>query len=357
MDFKFLQRKEGKITRAKEIVEQTASTKEIFQTLTQEEIDRKKQELEHYYVPYEVESLQKGFEITIFPVEAEESSQLAIKYGINNENETIILASTKEKTIRTEMIRRELNKYFGEKVQNYASLKELQPEFYIEYLIKQGWELTQEGMDLFTTVQNDGQIEIKRTEFTSNELESITKQDIEENQHQHKLRREQQIIDEIPEYIVKSYKQITSEDIKQMATTLPIEKVLQPYKMVLGYLNQNGENELAQIFGNMKPICELMQDSQMEIHEDMSIVSQCMNQIPMSYRDNEKQQEILQYMIIRKAFMQEKQKGVRNSQQQALDSYISRIDKKEEDKQVKTRKEMEESVKTLMDRHSRGWEM
>jgi len=227
----------------------------------------------------------------------------------------------------------------------------------IEYLIKQGWELTQEGMDLFTTVQNDGQIEIKRTEFTSNELESITKQDIEENQHQHKLRREQQIIDEIPEYIVKSYKQITSEDIKQMATTLPIEKVLQPYKMVLGYLNQNGENELAQIFGNMKPICELMQDSQMEIHEDMSIVSQCMNQIPMSYRDNEKQQEILQYMIIRKAFMQEKQKGVRNSQQQALDSYISRIDKKEEDKQVKTRKEMEESVKTLMDRHSRGWEM
>ena len=181
MDFKFLQKK-GKITKTKEMLEKSNSTKEIFENLTKEEMSEKKEALQEYYAPYAVEALQDGFEITIFPESLQETNQLAIKYEIHNQRQTIILASTKEKNIQANKIRKALNQYFGEKIQKFASLEELEPEYYIEDLIKQGWELTKEGLDLFCTVRNDGEVETKRTEFTNSELANITQEEIQKNE-------------------------------------------------------------------------------------------------------------------------------------------------------------------------------
>lgn len=368
MERKFLQKKEnGKITKTKEMVEQSASTKEVLQNLTKEEMEKKKKELEHYYVPYEVEALQDGFEITIFPENLKETNQLAIKYEIHNRKQMIILASTKKKNIQANRIRKTLNQYFGEKVQKFASLQELEPEYYIEDLIKQGWELTSEGLDLFCTVRNDGEIELKRTEFTNSELANITKEEIQENKRRHNLSIEHQVIEGIPDYIVKSYKQITSEDIKQMASTTSIEKVLKLYKMVFGYVNNQEQNELVQIFRNMKPILDafgnskptldVTKEQQALISQDMEVISRCMNQIPEQYKDNEKHQQILQYIIIRKVFIKERQKGeIGKQEEEALNTHIARIDEQEEKKKEATRDSMRISTKTLMARHNRGIE-
>ncbi len=367
MDFKFLQKK-GKITKTKEMLEKSNSTKEIFENLTKEEMSEKKEALQEYYAPYAVEALQDGFEITIFPESLQETNQLAIKYEIHNQRQTIILASTKEKNIQANKIRKALNQYFGEKIQKFASLEELEPEYYIEDLIKQGWELTKEGLDLFCTVRNDGEVETKRTEFTNSELANITQEEIQKNERRHNAYVEQQIvIPEISEYIVKGFKQITSDDIKQMAVTTPIQKVLEPYQKVLGYVNNQEQSELGQIFANMKPISDMIGDKETAsetiedeltaMSKDIGTIKAYMNQIPEKYQDREKRQQILQYTIIRDAFINAKQKGAIGRQEQnVLKDYIGKIDEQEEEKKEKNRMKMVISTKTLMARHNRGLE-
>lgn len=363
MDFKFLPK--GKITKTQEMIEHSGSTKQIFQNLTKEETEKKEEALQHYYVPYAVEALQDGFEITIFPDNIEGTNQLAIKYQIHNQNKTIILASTKEKNIQANEIKKTLSQYFGETVQEFASLQELEPEFCAVDLLRQGWELTKEGLDLFCTVRNDGEVEIRRTKYTNSEFANITQEEIQENQRRHNVCIEQQIIAGIPEYIVKSYKQITSKDIKEIANATPIRNVLEQYQMVLGYMNNQEPNELNQIFRNMQPILDVVEDKKTtlndieapltQISEDMGAISRCMKQIPSKYQDNEKHQEILRYVIIRDAFIKAKQKGATGKEEEkALKIHIGRVDEQEEEKKEAKRKSMLRSTETLRDRLGRG---
>lgn len=342
------------ITKMKEVI-QSGSTKEIFAHLSQEESKRRSQELDYYYVPYNVTALQDGFDITVFPVESEDSIQLAIKYEINHEKQTIILANTNERDIRFDSTKRQIEKYFAGSVQNFTSLREIEPEFYIEYLERHGWTLTQEGLDLFCTVKNDGEVEIKRTEFTSNELASITDEQIKDNRMNHIFRRESQVIGSIPDYIVKSYQMISEGNIKQ---ALSNEKLIEQYGIVKEYIaNTNQDNELAKAFTNMKPVLHDQEGIEQETQQYIEVISNCIRQIPEQYRDRIQHQRIFQYMIIRRALIQEKQKGTDIRQDSTmLDDYIKRIDKKEMKKQQKARDTMEESVAILRKRHQRGTE-
>ncbi len=364
MDFKILPIK-GRITKTQEMIEKSGSTKQIFQNLTKGEIEKKEEALQHYYVPYAVEALQDGFEITIFPENLQGRNQLAIKYEIHNQKQTIILASTSEKNIQANEIKKSLSQYFGETVQEFASLQELEPEFCIVDLVRQGWEMTKEGLDLFCTVRNDKEVEIKRTQFTNSEFVNITQEEIQENQKRHNVCVEQQMIAEIPEYIVQSYKRITSEDIKEMANTTPVRKILKQYQMVFEYVNNQEQNELGQIFRSMKPILDGVENKQTtsdnikvpetEMGQDMGAISRCINQIPLKYGNNEKHQQILRYVIIREAVIKAKQKGAKGKEEEeALETYIKRLDKQEEEKKEKKRNNMLRSTRTLRDRLSRG---
>ncbi len=163
----------GKITQSKQSITSKSTTSNIKDI----EIGEKKKILQDYYVPYDQNYLHSGFnlkrDVSIFSKQEgikDNKKQLAIRYNLEeleeglDKRQTIIIATSYSNVI-PEAAKEILNSYVMA-IQNTASQKGNDAAKCIASLEKNGWQITDEGYDIFSMKKADGVKEVKRTEFT-----------------------------------------------------------------------------------------------------------------------------------------------------------------------------------------------
>lgn len=357
-----MQEQNKKITQSRQNA-QSMQTADIIKLMTKEQLEQKKQALQNYYVPYDAAFLEQGFEVEVFPANRGKTAQLAIKYKSEQDGikqlQTIILASGDIGKVRIDTTKKQLNRFFGAELRKYVTLSGLEPERYIEYVQNMGWELTPEGWDIFSRTKSDDETQIKRTQFTNQELENISFEDIEQNSKNHTLRREQQIIHFISDYITKNYQKIGFEDIKELGIgSKEAQELKQKYEEVMKYAKGNKENRLAQLFETFKPISESNTKILQEAEEYIKPIRDYIQKIPSKYQDENQYEHIYKYLVIRfETIKQRDLEGENSLENTKLNEYIDFIDKEDEIRKSDVKLQMMNKVQTLINQHKQRKEM
>lgn len=349
-----MQAQNKKITQSRQNVE-SMQTADIIKMMTKEQLEKKKQALQNYYVPYDASFLEQGFEVDVFTTERGRKTQLALKYSVNEQPQTIVLANGNTGKLNIDATKKQLNKFFSIELKKYATLDGLEPERYIEYIQEMGWKVTPEGLDVFSRTRSDYEVEIKRTEFTNQELENLKSEDIEQNGKEHRLRREWQIIHSISEYIKDGYKQVSFEDIKKLGIgSKEAGNLKQKYQEVIQYEKcEDTDNRLSQIFATFRPMSLSTNSIQDEVNNYIQPIREYIRQIPPKYQDENQYEYIYHYLVIRAEAMQQRRVEEKTpSENVKLNKYIDIIDERDEDRKQKTRLQMKNKVQELINMHN-----
>ena len=163
----------GKITQSKQSITSKSTTRNIKNI----EIEEKIKMLKDYYVPYDMnylysEDFNLKRDVSIFSKQEgikDNKKQLAIRYNLEELEEGLdkrqnIIIATSYSNVIPEGAKEILNNYVMA-IQNTASQKGNDAAKCIASL-ENGWQITDEGYDIFSMKKTDGVKEVKRTEFT-----------------------------------------------------------------------------------------------------------------------------------------------------------------------------------------------
>ncbi|MCI8482392.1 MAG: hypothetical protein HFJ27_04925 [Clostridia bacterium] len=314
------QSREGQIRQTMAKMVQDGTVEKTVMRLRKEELEERRQEqkeaLKVYTVPYSVDFLtpQEGetsqpYDIDAFLGEKGTEVQIAIKYETVEQDEKrqqlIILATGPRGEVEVTNTTNQVREFF-EKVQEFNTLEGIEPEKYIDYLQKKNWKVTKEGLEVFSTIQKDGNIEIQRTIFTEHELDTVSQEDIQDNIKRHIMRREQNIIDKTEKYLSKMAKQGVS-NIEQDI----VEYIFDKFKPI--YLSQKGNSE------ETKCILQL---------------NQYFARIPQEYKDSNLNQQLFDYIRVRMKELDLVAEQSEPKEAGDLYSFINKTDKEEAEKKA-----------------------
>lgn len=253
-----------------------------------------------YYVPYSTEYANN---VAVNCYTSNKQDYLTIEYEVPRENikektqrYKIILATSAERTGNFEAAR-PIVADFLKKSTVYMTLKSLNPEIYIAKLEKMGWRCTRDGVDFMQTTRQKGRTEIRRSTFTKEELDNLTKKDIVENERQHMERREYEIIDKLKQYIVDTYEKLPPQYLNEGLKDYMDQAA--EYKFNKKYRIEKESNILASIFKEIKPIRQEPTISVGLLRYYDQELSKYIDMIPKPYRDTDRHDILKQYVDAR----------------------------------------------------------
>lgn len=334
--------------------------------------DLKEQYKIPYYVPYSVNYLDSGYEINIY-AENKETKQLALKYfvpgrnGLEDKKETIILATNTKPHIDVHATKTSLNQYF-DLAKMYKTQMEIEPEKCVAKLESLGWDISEEGLDVFSTARIDQVQELQRTQFTTRAQEEITPEVLEKRQEEHYYRMEMKKINLMSDYIKSAYQQVTNDDLKEIRriqgkSNTKVETLRKRTNMVREYAKQNqdidlSDNELAQIFTNIKPILLSEHTAKKEASLYIQKIRNYIETIPAKYQNEEIQEEIFGYLIMRLEIaisrdeLEEKREDKESVESlkevKQLKRYLQQEEKQEKVKRETKRKELGKKAEKIL---------
>lgn len=270
---------------------------------------------EQYYVLYNVKYAESA-KINYYA--ENKTNYLVVEYEVPREKDSKetqlvkLIIAKHENTIGDLEKTRNTLKMFFRNSQMYSTAEAVDSLTYISKLQKMGWEFTNEGIDLMQVTKLQGDVELKRTQFTEAELEVFsTNNQIEENRRQHIDRTEKNIIEEIKHYILSTYEELP-EGLSQELDIYK-EKVHR-YSNSLKIGEENQAYLLGAIFKELIPIKEttsiipLMQKSYNQNLEGY------LDMIPTVHRDRTLHSHFKEYMRIRETAVKEKEEIIKNFQ-------------------------------------------
>lgn len=305
---------------------------------------KKNKEPNQYYVQYNTQFVKDGYKLNVYVKES--TNQLALEYHIpesDKKKERIILATAKTKVGNIKAV----EKIFEEMLINsalYTNSEKIVSEKYIQRIQQAQWEPTDEAIKIMRLTKESGNIELQRKEFTTSELEKITQE--EENRIEHNKRREQQIIDDIEQEIIRMY--------KMMPLDIP-DEIKEKRKKVLEFANRRkngieGKEILDGIFESIKPIQNSLATPAIEkIY--ISELRKYIDAVPIPFQNEVVSENIDTYLDIRKMGIQEKNENVKQNELPKgsttiyeLYKFIEQIDKKIEKKDRKVKESIMQKV-------------
>lgn len=209
---------------------------------------------------------------------------------------------------------------------------------------KLGWTVTNECMDIVGVSKPDGVVDIKRTIFTQQERENVTREDIEKNQKDHFYRIEAQFINSIQTYIIDGYETLS---VPMGNVNLSTKK-----KEVMKYKQSRNKGEvdektiLGATFTKMNPLIETESPAPETVATDRicrKVINGCLESLPDT---GEIEQAYIQaYLQLRKEYMEAADKTKAKAR---LQDFIEKADKRIEFQRADKRRELREYVKKVV---------
>lgn len=305
---------------------------------------------EHYYVPYNVKYSES---IKLNYYAENKINYLVIEYEVPQNDDLeeaqhvkLIIAKHPNTIGNSDKLQNTLKMFF-KSTQMYSTAEAVDSVSYIAALQKMGWEFTSEGIELMQVTKLQGDVELKRTQFTSAELEAFSANNqTEKNKRQHIDRTERDIIEGIKKYIVDTYKALP----KGLSQELDMYK--EKVEIYSSYQKEGKENRLNlldSILRELKPIKEstpmipLMQKSYNQNLEGY------LDMIPIAARDKSLHGHFKEYMRVREVAVKEKEDNNRelpeNSLAEAkLETLVTSIDNEKDEITAKRMEEIQEKV-------------
>lgn len=305
---------------------------------------------EQYYVLYNVKYAESA-KINYYA--ENKTNYLVVEYEVPREKDSKetqlvkLIIAKHENTIGDLEKTRNTLKMFFRNSQMYSTAEAVDSITYIAKLQKMGWEFTREGIELMQITKLQGDVELKRTQFTEAELEAFSKNDkIEENRKQHINKTEKEIIDGIKQYILSIYETLP-EGLSQ-----ELDKYKEKVHTYSNSIKTGEENQvylLGAIFKELIPIKEttpiipLMQKSYNQNLEGY------LDMIPTVYRDRALHTCFKEYMRVREIAVKEKEENNKelpdNSLAEAkLETLVTSIDNEKDEITAKRIEGIQEKV-------------
>lgn len=295
-----------------------------------------------------------------FPTHTEEMGE--DKSGFENLGR-LIIAKREGKIGDFHEAKKILQDYFEMKSQ-FSTQDLTKVEECIAKLLKQGWNFTNEGLDIMQITKLNGNTEIKRTEFLENEFTSKTHEQVDKNRKRHLRDVEQSIIIGLEEYIVSKYKQINIYGM-HLQQSQQEEKDMEKYiGDVLQYSDKKekeSQDDSIQLIGRssilldcafreMKPISETTVVPIMQRRFSQHIADY-LNMIPDSLKENKTELYLREYLQLREDTAEEKMKRAKEAAERAVNWEKSSKTKGEGQEQNDKSERMLNNFITSVDHH------
>lgn len=308
-----------------------------------------------YYVSYSLNNLFPNSKIdkTIFDLDKDirvlvsgGQNILTIRYQMPNEKgarEENIVVATSKKQVEPEKAKKELEQYFIQAKKFVVKKDNIQPAKYMANLQSKGWELTNEGLDIFSSIKTEHGKEIKRTHFLKDELKYLPLNQKDDNQKRHYdnetyyRAEETQLMDYISDYLKETYSSLPYKEIEKIEDTEKKAKLKEQYTKVLEYCldcdknrTQNSDSLFSQIFTKTQLMSSIAQKADMDPSKAKTIyqcdietvikpIKETIECLPNQYRDIEKEQPIWSYLATRTEIdvnsMKEEKIGIEDQQE------------------------------------------
>lgn len=366
---------------------------------TEERIKQMKEEAkEEYYICYSLKDLFPNAKMNtnIFDVDkdirtvvSDRKNVLTIRYTLPKEEgrpqrkENLVIA-TSTRSVQDEKSRIELADYFLRAKEFVAKNVNIQPAKYIANLQAMGWEITNEGLDIFARTRTNTPREIKRTMFLKDE-KFISDAEKKENTERHysnydyyKIEEENLMI-HISDYLRDVYTSIPYSDIQKVSDIEQREQLEEKLTKMIRYcteydkgITEKSTNLFSQIFTKTKSIKETIEENENKIEQykqtngqedEISVakkicsvdietvikpIKEAIQCLPEEYRDSEREAPIWSYLRLRtEVGIQQANLSVRGKRVKIEDkkeSIYGKLDEAIEMKRQMERQELEKEV-------------
>lgn len=277
--------------------------------------------------------------------------QLTLEYNVfDGENITpqkLVLAigemNEGKETTRREV--QEIMKNLLLTAKNYSQVEGF--EKYMARIQKLGWTVTNECIDIAGVSKPDGVVDIRRTNFTQQERENITREDIEQNQKDHSYRVEAQFINSIQTYIIDGYEALS---VPMGNANLSAKK-----KEVMKYKQSRNKGEvdektlLGATFTKMNPLIEIGSLTPLTAVAERAcrkVINNCLESLPDT--GEIEQTYIKSYLQLREEYTGAKEDTSKAKAKARLQEFIEKADKRIELQRADKRKELREYVESVV---------
>lgn len=292
---------------------------------------------ENYYVPYNVK-YSDSIKINYYP--ENKMNYLVVEYEVpqeENSEETqhvkLIMAKHQNTIGDLEKIQTTLKMFFKSS-KMYSTSEAVSPATYIATLQKMGWEFTSEGVEFMQVTKAQGDVEIKRTQFTEAELEELsTGEQKEKNKKQHIDRSEKDIIESIKRYVVDTYEKMPTGLSDELDT---YKEKVQAYSKSQK-TNKGNSNLLDAVFRELKPIKETSSIIPLIQRSYNQNLEGYLDMIPQVFRDKQSHNNYKKYMQIREVATKEKEENNKELPENSLaetklEELVKKMDKERDEK-------------------------